>query len=261
MEEGLAPNARVRISGLKKRPELNGVEGTLVRYMQNRGRWAVQVPGEEKPVQVLPECLASLAGEPLQVKAPADASAEPTDGSESSSEETASSPNEASSAKKAADAAAEVAEASVTGKEAEEAAAKEAELAAKLAEEEAAVGAAAKRAAEELAAATKKQAAEAAAQRAVAEAQQAAAKREQKAAAMEKAAVADAAAFARVASREALLMKLAAAPKPWINFGAIFEGLLKAFKLDGCCREKPLPEHLLFPPHIGETPLTTSRLY
>ena len=43
----------MRLHSLKKRDDLNGRQGTLIRYFEKRGRWAVEFEGEETPVMLL----------------------------------------------------------------------------------------------------------------------------------------------------------------------------------------------------------------
>ena len=49
--------ALVTIHALQGRPELNGKSGTVVRWVPDRGRYEVQVPGEAKYMGLRPENL------------------------------------------------------------------------------------------------------------------------------------------------------------------------------------------------------------
>ena len=56
----LRNSATVRLHSLKKRDDLNGRQGMLIRYFEKRGRWAVEFEGEETPVMLLESNLESL---------------------------------------------------------------------------------------------------------------------------------------------------------------------------------------------------------
>eukprot|EP00927_Polykrikos_kofoidii_P067402 TRINITY_DN62896_c0_g1_i1.p1 TRINITY_DN62896_c0_g1~~TRINITY_DN62896_c0_g1_i1.p1 ORF type:complete len:302 (-),score=27.61 TRINITY_DN62896_c0_g1_i1:345-1205(-) len=56
----LSPGCLVRILGLVNRPELNGCEGRVMKWVQDRGRWQVQVCGAESPQLFRAECLEAI---------------------------------------------------------------------------------------------------------------------------------------------------------------------------------------------------------
>ncbi|CAK0817356.1 unnamed protein product [Prorocentrum cordatum] len=61
----LRPGGRVRLEGVQCRPELNGLEGTLVSFLGEEGRWRVQLDGEaERSRLFLAANLAPVVGAP-----------------------------------------------------------------------------------------------------------------------------------------------------------------------------------------------------
>jgi len=58
----LRPGKRVRLQGLLAAPELNGVVGRLRAFYEDRGRWAVALPGSAAPRLLKPSNLEPLEG-------------------------------------------------------------------------------------------------------------------------------------------------------------------------------------------------------
>ena len=54
---GLAVGTRVMLSGLLRKPELNGHRGTVLRFEAGIGRYAVSLDGKQSGVLLKPECL------------------------------------------------------------------------------------------------------------------------------------------------------------------------------------------------------------
>jgi len=254
----LRNSATVRLHSLKKRDDLNGRQGTLVRYVEKRGRWAVEVEGEETPVMLLESNLELFSDVALveEVTQP--------DGAEVTAEAAVARVDDDGAAKLAA---AEKMAAVKAHMEAAAAQMHSESAAAAAQEEEEAVVSAAQPVADEDAAATTmpSDAADEAAtagansgewsrpfgdERAEDEATNLdpSVIRESYVAAVHRVVKSDAVAFARAASRELLVAKQEEANMnivhvlgARIKMGAIVEWLLKALKLDGCCRP-PMPD-------------------
>jgi hypothetical protein len=56
----LEPNGHVRVVGLKAKPELNGMDGTLVAFDESKGRWATRL-SSGKMLEVKPDNLEPIA--------------------------------------------------------------------------------------------------------------------------------------------------------------------------------------------------------
>ena len=57
---GITPGSRVRIVGLKNRPELNGKEARAVKWVEDRSRWRVRLGGDGQPLGLKPGNLVVL---------------------------------------------------------------------------------------------------------------------------------------------------------------------------------------------------------
>ena len=56
----ITAGARVRVEGLKAKPQLNGKVGTAVKWVTARGRWLVRVDGDRRPLGLKPGNLVVL---------------------------------------------------------------------------------------------------------------------------------------------------------------------------------------------------------
>ncbi|CAK0818049.1 unnamed protein product, partial [Prorocentrum cordatum] len=61
------PGVRVRLEGIQSKPELNGLEGTLVAFHEEKGRWQVQLDGETECKLFKGASLAWIASAPSEV--------------------------------------------------------------------------------------------------------------------------------------------------------------------------------------------------
>ena len=52
--DSIAEGQRVRLHSLQAKPELNGMEGTVVSFDTSSGRLGVQLSGHEKPIALRP---------------------------------------------------------------------------------------------------------------------------------------------------------------------------------------------------------------